>query len=38
MKENEENKQILENYESIITEASKLSNQLKESLKGINRC
>ena len=38
MEENEENEQILENYESIITEASKLLNQLKESLKGINRC
>ena len=34
MEENEENEKILENYESVIIEASKLLNPLKGVIKG----
>ena len=38
LEENEENKNILENYENVINEASKLLNQLKRVIKDISRC
>ena len=38
LEENEENKKILENYESVIIEASKLLSQPKGVIKDINRC
>ena len=38
LEENEENKKILENYESVIMEARKLLNHLKGVIKGHQRC